>query len=371
MARWSVSLVSLLVPTAFLACAAPVAEVAEAADGTLIEDGSRFTMRCAMGAESVDVVIVRREDAFDVTARAGAELVFEARQQRPSLNARIEDGATSVVRELIDWNPAALETVPVDAPTTLEMDLDGTKALHFRDASKTIALACNFSEAALVRFTSLEVASAIDLAGVKTVGFDIDDTLSFTTSAFVRGFATGGLPNPDDVLFWSQTNACDRGCPAGTITLPDGTTRLLPEAAPSTPKSRALAQIALHKSLGHRVYAITARPDIHGDTLRDHMVNELGIARDDVFFEPDIDQPGNPKGKTDRIEALDLDVFYGDSDSDITDAARAFAGAGAQHKVVRGVRFLRSPHSSNRKAGKLNKYHPGYYGEAMLADSYY
>ena len=44
--------------------------------------------------------------------------------------------------------------------------------------------------------------------------------------------------------------------------------------------------------------------------------------------------------------------------------------AKVQARPVRGVRFLRSPRSSNRKDGKLNKYHPGYYGETVLADSY-
>jgi acid phosphatase class B len=57
-------------------------------------------------------------------------------------------------------------------------------------------------------------------------------------------------------------------------------------------------------------------------------------------------------------------VFYGDSDSDITDAKKV------QTKSIRPIRFLRSPKSSNRKEGRLNQYHPGYYGESIIADSY-
>ena len=69
-------------------------------------------------------------------------------------------------------------------------------------------------------------------------------------------------------------------------------------------------------------------------------------------------------------ESLDVDVFYGDSDTDITDARSAFSTSTPPRKQVTAVRFLRSPKSSNRKAGKLAKYHPGYYGEPILADSY-
>jgi acid phosphatase class B len=209
------------------------------------------------------------------------------------------------------------------------------------------------------------------MSGVSAVGFDIDDTLAFTTPTFARGFVTGGTPAPTDVLFWTATNGCDHGCASETITLLDGTTKLLPANVASTAKSKALDLIALHQAKGHKVYAITARPDINGDPLRDYVEGELGIPRANVFFEPDMDQPGNPKGKTDRMESLNLDLFYGDSDSDITDAAKTFVdAAGVRTKEMRAVRFQRSPKSSNRKAGKLNKYHPGYFGEAIVRGSY-
>jgi acid phosphatase class B len=64
------------------------------------------------------------------------------------------------------------------------------------------------------------------------------------------------------------------------------------------------------------------------------------------------------------MAALHLDAFYGDSDSDITDARKV------QGNTVRGIRFLRSPRSSNRSSGRLAKYHPGYFGEPIIAGSY-
>jgi acid phosphatase class B len=369
--------VTLLATLATVACSQPVDTDADAnddvaqAEGELSQNGGAYAMSCKKDGSTVRLVLTKQQSGIAVSATAGGEILFEAGAQRGSLGARIEDGATSVVHEIVGFDDQGLETVPVDGPRAIEIDLDGSKAVTYKDANKTVQLTCRFSNDRLVDFAGIDLVSQIDMTGVKAVGFDIDDTLAFTTPTFARAFATGGQPKPDDVLFWRHTNGCDQGCDAQSITLLDGSTKLLPANAASNAKSKAVALIAKHKSLGHRVYAITARPDINGEPLRDYLEQELGIDRDDVFFEPDIDLPGNPKGKTDRIESLDLDLFYGDADSDITDAAKAFVdGAGVRHKTVRAVRFQRSPKSSNRKAGKLNKYHPGYYGEPVLRGSY-
>jgi acid phosphatase class B len=370
--------VSALLALAIVGCAATADEgdqdIAEA-EGSLSSSGLELTLRCRQNGAATTVVLAKRGDAFELKATTASTLVFEAVGKRPSLNVRVEDGTTTRVDEFIDFNDRGLETVPVDGPSFLELDLAGAKTLLFKDPSRTIQLGCTFAREKLVRFLGIDVISFEEwktrLVDVKAVAFDIDDTLAFTTPAFARGFATGGTPGPLDTDFWTVTNGCDSGCPAETITLPSGTRKDLPANAASTAKIKARQLVALHKSLGHRVFAITARPDINGEPVRDHVERELGIARSDVFFEPDIDRPGNPKGKTDRIESLNLDVFYGDSDSDITDALHAFRDpAGQQRKVVNGVRFLRSPRSSNRKAGQLNKYHPGYYGEPVLEGTY-
>jgi acid phosphatase class B len=62
------------------------------------------------------------------------------------------------------------------------------------------------------------------------------------------------------------------------------------------------------------------------------------------------------------MKSLALDAFYGDSDSDITDASKV--------PGIQGIRFLRSPKSSYRDSGRLARYHPGYFGEPIIADSY-
>jgi acid phosphatase class B len=351
-------------------------ESLEAVDGSedaLTSDGTAYSFKCSgTDGAKANVSVSANGANFDVAATANGAPLFQATAQRPALNVRPNDPANAnALNEFIDFSDAGLDVVPVGGPKALELDLGGAKAMLFKDPQSNVTLKCSFDKAKLLRFLKFSMVAHANMKNVKVVAFDIDDTLAFTTPTFVRAFSTGGTPAPTDAVFWNQANKCDPGCASETITLPDGTTKLLPASVPSTAKAKAKELVALHKSYGHRVYAVTARPDINGGPLRDFIERELGIARDDVFFEPDVDQPGNPAGKTDRIKALDVDVYYGDSDSDITDTNKAFLDASGQPtKHVQALRFFRSPNSSNRSAGKLGKYHPGYFGEPIIANSY-
>jgi acid phosphatase class B len=366
-----------------LACAAPTeatrpdepSSSAAAEDALLTHDSLSIACRGATGP--VNLKLLARDGAFEISAAQSGHIVFSMIHQRPSLNVRITGDARAPRQEFIDFVEAGLDAPPVDGPKALELDLysslPGTysRALSFKDGATTIALACRYGSDSVLRATKLNPISDVDMRGIAAVGFDIDDTLAFTTPTFTRAFASGGSPKPDDTVFWTLANGCDLGCPAQALLLADGTEKLLPANDPSTPKSSAIALIAMHKARGHKVFAITARPDTNGSPLRAYLARELAIAEEDVYFEPDLDAPGNPKGKTDRIESLGLDLFYGDSDSDIRDTEKAFLREdGTRTKAVRSVRFLRAPTSSNRKAGKLNKYHPGYFGEPILRGSY-
>ena len=312
-------------------------------------------------ATLVKVLVTPNTGTFDVAATSGGSAVFSATSQRPSLNVAVEDGTSDVPNEFLDFRPSGLAALPSVGMPRFELTLaTGTKTLTY----DTTTLNCRVSATKLLGYLGIAPARDLGVDAAMSVGFDIDDTLLFSTPTFTRAFATGGTPAPTDTVFWTQANRCDPGCAAETITLADGTTKDLPASDPSGVKATVRELVAYHQALGAQVYAITARPDVQGDVLRSYIEAQLGIAADHVFFEPDIDQPGNPAGKTDRMAALGLDVFYGDSDTDITDSQKV---QGAQ---VRGIRVLRSPKSSNRKDGRLAKYHPGYYGETIVADSY-
>ncbi len=180
-----------------------------------------------------------------------------------------------------------------------------------------------------LQFISIE--EAAELPNIERAGFDIDDTLLFSTPAFDVGQASSHAY--DSEPFWTLVNGSDRGN--------------------SRVKLSTRQIVERYQARGIPIYAITARSGFGGDGLKSFISDELGIPANHVFFEPD--------GKADRIRSLRLDVYFGDSDSDIEDAMDAEA---------KPVRIQRSPKSSYRnKDGSLRKYQPGRYGEAVVADS--
>ncbi len=303
----------------------------------------------AIDCGTTQVTFTPNGSGFDIAADGSQ---FSLTSERPSLNIRIDDGT-----EFVDFRPSGQDVVPALQTPRFEISLAGDgKALVYADASSTVNLTCTVGADHLLDFLGIAPVDSLDLASASAVGFDIDDTLLFSTPAFGRGFMTGGTPAPTDTTFWTAVNGCDPGCDAQTITLADGSTKDLPATDPSAVKSRAYELVQYHLALGQQVYAITARPDINGDVLRDYLQAQFGIDRNNVYFEPVM--------KTDRMAQLGLDVFYGDSDSDITDARKV------PGRTVLGVRFERSPKSSYRDGMRLAKYHPGYYGEPIIANSY-
>ena len=157
------------------------------------------------------------------------------------------------------------------------------------------------------------------------VGFDLDDTLVFSTPAFNKGF--GSSHTAFSRRFWRLVNRSD-----------DGNSRV---------KETARAILENHRKNGAAVYIITARPPDGAEALYGYLKKTFEISKDQVFFEPN--------GKTKRIKALGLDIFYGDSDSDISAAIKAGAT---------GIRIRRSPASWHKK-----KYHPGKFNEQVIESS--
>jgi acid phosphatase class B len=155
------------------------------------------------------------------------------------------------------------------------------------------------------------------------IGFDIDDTVVFSSPAFTHAKGTKGGS------FWSRVNTSDHL---------------------SHPLTHTIALVREHQRLGHTIYLITARKHTPNETLSATMATLLGIPSSHTYF--------RDKGKTSLIKELGITTFYGDSDTDITDAQAAGAT---------GVRVPRHPSSSyTNKDGTMRKYHPGTYGELVL-----
>lgn len=173
-----------------------------------------------------------------------------------------------------------------------------------------------------------------------TAGFDIDGTILFSSPGYYYGLTNhdgpngtnkyGEHPETSDVL-WGQMNASfDR------FSIPKSTGRLL---------------IERHKMRGDNIVIITARPEINASALKDHLFVKFDLPKDTkILFT-------GGGSKTQLIKEHHVQIYYGDSDSDIKQARMA---------NVRAVRFLRSELCVDPVRAT-----PGMYGEEILQNSNY
>jgi acid phosphatase (class B) len=164
---------------------------------------------------------------------------------------------------------------------------------------------------------------------IEEVGFDLDDTLVFSTPGFERAYKMAKKKDfkPFSEEFWSIVNNSD--------------------ASLSCIKTSVVDILEKHQKQGREIYVVTAREPHNTEPAREFVHNQFDIPKDHLFFEPN--------GKTERLKKLEVDIYYGDSDSDISDAQKA---------NIKAIRIQRNPKSDYQK-----KYHPGKYGEKILQNS--
>lgn len=172
------------------------------------------------------------------------------------------------------------------------------------------------------------------------VGFDIDDTVLFSSPGFYRGQKEFS-PDKEDYLknpaFWEKMN--------------NGWDEF------SMPKEVAKNLIAMHLRRGDSIYFVTGRTQTKSETVSKTLQNDFLIPAADlnpVIFAGD---KAGQNTKTQWLKDKQIKLFYGDSDNDIT-AAQA-AGA-------RGIRVLRASNSSYKPLPKA-----GSYGEEVIVNSEY
>lgn len=155
--------------------------------------------------------------------------------------------------------------------------------------------------------------------GKLRVAFDYDDTLVFSTPAFSRGFGSGHPPYGP--AFWAVVNT------SYDIERPK-------------PVPYALAWI--FRILGFKVTVITSRPDYDGGALKKEW---RYLATDFVFS-------GGSANKHKALQQGNHVLYFGDSDSDITQGRKA--------KVL-SLRVKRSP-----KSVYTEDYNPGSMREIVV-----
>jgi acid phosphatase (class B) len=187
-----------------------------------------------------------------------------------------------------------------------------------------------------VRFEELTL--SLQNQPAMNVGFDVDDTVLFSSPAYYYGqqkYSPGSrnyLSNPE---FHKELN---NGLDSFSI-----------------PKKIARKLIVFHKERGDNIFFITGRDPTETETL----TGLLGKTFDIENPNPVIFCGANP-GKNPKIAPLqenNIQLYYGDSDSDIL---------AAQDTGIRAIRILRGDNTTHKPLPEIGKL-----GEEVLVDSHY
>ena len=170
-------------------------------------------------------------------------------------------------------------------------------------------------------------------SGALNVGFDIDDTILFSRDVFLN------IPKDKrDPIDYGWVNKQDR---KASIYI--------------TPSVKL---INYFKANGHNLFFITARSGENGKHLAKFLSKglEMKIVKDkNLFFCPSETLEGFKHTTKHRVmKSLELDLYYGDSDSDIIAALKA---------DVHPVRIVRHQKS-------INQYRANYFGNTLDGDSH-
>jgi len=159
---------------------------------------------------------------------------------------------------------------------------------------------------------------------VLRVGFDLDDTLLFSTPAFKKGFDSNFERFSPE--FWKVVNSSDRE----VSKIKESVFRILKD----------------YQKKGAEIFIITSRKKYGVEPLLKFIKEKFNVPRSHVYFTHE---------KADVLAKLGIDIYFGDSDTDISAALDA---------GCKPVRILRNPESSYK-----SNYNPGIYGEKIIKNS--
>lgn len=168
------------------------------------------------------------------------------------------------------------------------------------------------------------------------VGFDIDDTVLFSSPIFYRAeqeLAFAKKPGKNDQKYWDKINC---GWDAFSI-----------------PKEIARKLIKMHNTRGDSIFFITGRKASKCDFVEKYLSKKFSIPNMNKVIFTGASGVNFPKAK--EIMKNRIKIYYGDSDIDIISAR--IAGA-------EGIRIMRAANSTYRPIPKNGKYN-----ERILIDS--
>ncbi|HGN1707194.1 TPA: acid phosphatase AphA [Providencia rettgeri] len=192
-----------------------------------------------------------------------------------------------------------------------------------------------------IHWVSIEqIKQSLEGKAPMAVGFDIDDTVLFSSPGFYRGqleFSPNDFSYLKNPQFWEKmNNEWDKF---------------------SMPKKVGIDLVKMHLDRGDTVYFITGRTETKTETVTKYVQEGLKIPADKM-------QPvifaGEGEGKNNKVSWMrdhKLTIYYGDADADI---------AAAHELGIRGVRILRAANSSYQPLPKA-----GRFGEEVVINSEY
>ncbi|MBC8359343.1 MAG: acid phosphatase AphA [Candidatus Aminicenantes bacterium] len=186
--------------------------------------------------------------------------------------------------------------------------------------------------------TLKDIARSLENQPVMNVGFDVDDTVLFSSPGYYYGqqkFSPGSNAYILEKEFWDEMN--------------NGLDRF------SIPKECARKLIEIHKKRGDSIYFITARTGTESESVTEVLASTFGLKNPNkVIF------TGFKIGENLKVEPIKenkIQIFYGDADSDIK---------AAQAAGIRAIRIKRARNSTSRPLPKN-----GILGEEVLVNSEY
>ena len=192
-----------------------------------------------------------------------------------------------------------------------------------------------------IHWVSIEqIKTSLEGKAPMAVGFDIDDTVLFSSPGFYRGqleFSPNDFSYLKNPQFWEKmNNEWDQF---------------------SMPKKVGINLVKMHLDRGDTVYFITGRTQTKTETVTKYVQEGLAIPADKmnpVIFAGDA--PGT-NNKVSWMKDHKLAIYYGDADADI---------AAAHELNIRGIRILRAANSSYQPLPKA-----GQFGEEVVINSEY
>lgn len=180
-----------------------------------------------------------------------------------------------------------------------------------------------------------QISATLEGQPAMAVGFDVDDTVLFSSPCFYYGKMKYS-PTSEDYLkmdaFWTDihTNNCDQY---------------------SIPKEVARKLIDMHTARGDDIYFITGRTKGTGEEMLTAAIQKaFGIEKmNDVVF------TASSENKVQFLKDHKLKIYYGDADSDMKAAMEA---------DIRPIRVMRAQNSTYKPEPKNGKF-----GEEVIVDS--